>query len=207
MYFITEGEVCYYIYRSNEPIQHKKKPALKGEDGECEAILKALNTKLFLLNCFGKSSYIGEVDIFVRRPRENYAIATRDTHLMVLSRTDLESVIKEEFPHIYEEIRLKAIERLEFEFKTIKEVERLLLTKGKFKQVFKEEKSRARLASIKKPSEFVKEMSELETKAVDQFPIEELLGESSSHVPDLPLEKVTASGFEVLFSQLQRRPA
>ncbi len=140
----------------------------------------------------------------MRRPRETYAIATRDAHLMVLSRTDLESVIKEEFPHIYEEIKRKAIERLEAEFKTIKEAERLLVAKGKFRAVYKEAKNRNRLTSIKKSSELVREMGELETKAVDRFPIEELLGENSAHIPDLPLEKVTASGFEVLFSQLQR---
>jgi CRP-like cAMP-binding protein len=204
VYFITEGEVSCYVHRSGEPILHRKKPVLKGEDGECEPILKALKGKLFLLNSFNKSSYIGEIDIFVRRPRETYAIVTRDAHLMVLSRTDLESVIKDEFPHIYAEIKDKAIQRLEAEFKSIKEVERLLVCKGKFRKVFKEEKHSHKLASIKKSSELVREMGELETKALDRFPIEDLLGETAAHVPDLPLEKVTASGFEVLFSQLQR---
>lgn len=54
---------------------------------------------------FGPGSYLGEDEIFFPTSRKYYLKTATNVEMMVLSRTDFDQIVKEEFPEIYNKLK------------------------------------------------------------------------------------------------------
>lgn len=183
--FISEGELSTYVQR--DPLDLIKKGLYKPlfkqrNDGAWEAIPENMKDLLFCLQHFTEPSYIGEVDIIFNEKRATHAVANCDSHLMILSRSDFESVVLEEFPHIYMNIKDIAFKRAKRQFSLIKQIDSLLEKRYHTKKTLS---SRAILPSRVKETQ---QKSWLSQKPEDLYDIPEDL------YPMESLLKVSASG-------------
>jgi hypothetical protein len=72
-----------------------------------------LDSKKVLYKIMTNGSYFGEVDIIFRRKRVYDLVTTTDCDLYILSRTEFENIVMNEYPHIFKELHNLAIKREE----------------------------------------------------------------------------------------------
>lgn len=70
-----------------------------------------INKNVMLISKLDQISYFGEVDILLKTKRRFNCMAQTDIDVLVMSRTDFESIIPEEYPHIYDNLRDIAYKR------------------------------------------------------------------------------------------------
>jgi CRP-like cAMP-binding protein len=72
---------------------------------------KSLTHGKLLFKIMTNGSYFGEVDIIFRRKRVYDLVTGSDCDLYILSRTEFENIVMNEYPHIYQEMKLLAVKR------------------------------------------------------------------------------------------------
>ena len=86
---------------------------------------------LISFRSFGPGSYLGEDEIFYPSPRKYYLKTATNVELMILSRTDFDQIVKEEFPEIYKKLKDYCELRNGFLFEIQKKLLRYLATFNK----------------------------------------------------------------------------
>ena len=170
-----------------------------------------ISTQLYLINEYDDGCYLGEVDIFNKMKRQSYCIANRNTHVMILSKSDLDGIVRDEFGHIYLELKKIADRRVESGMKKTKEIERLI-------RVFENPgEQNDRQSDVSNTSALLEEESQhyrkitvenLYDKAKQEFPIEQLINEHATDITDIPLEaamKHPKAQIDKLAEQLEGR--
>lgn len=151
-----------------------------------------ISKQLFILNEFIDNSYIGEIEIFNKKRRQHYAIANKDTHLMFLSKTDLESILKDEYPLIYSELKRISDKRLEQDMIKIKEIDNIAsaVERRRPVDITKDDASESSII-LEKEEEAYKNITleNLYDRATYPFGIEEIIGEQATEVKDIPFEE------------------
>ena len=208
VYFITDGQISILAHKPKDKISNRKKVVLKGEEGESKAILEAIRNQLYLLNIYESNSYIGEVDIIVKRKRTTFAVATKDTHLMVLSRTEFDSILPQEFPHVYQEVKKLSFQRVEEEISSSKNIDKMIgkfggFAPGEIQNIPHNNASNHKKKKGKRNEAVFRELVDLEEKTKDRFPIEDILDVDAFPAHDLTTDMVSGDGLEVLVNQLQ----
>lgn len=83
-----------------------------------------------MVNCVHKHvTYFGEVDIFIKKNRRTCCVASKKCHLMIMSRMEFESIVQDEFPHIFGELSKIALQRYENELQEAAEKEKIFRKK------------------------------------------------------------------------------
>lgn len=172
-------------------------------------------------------SYFGEVDIIFRRKRVYDLITSSDCDLYILSRTEFENIVMNEYPHIYHEMKLLAIKR---ETKDITMVEDSLMRakESKDKPWLAGVDVNAAMKNIKKlfkesiytevDNHEIQPLEEMFENMKEKLPLEELLnnfevsnsdehsdGEGASEDSDVKFEDVASIGLEKMYSQFKGR--
>lgn len=174
IYFLTEGEVTFYT-KKQLVTQEQKKQMMKQDAKMLKQYSFDGNKTSFVNKILKSVTYFGEVDIILKKNRRYFAQASNDCHLMILSRTDFESIVQQEFPQNFHEILDVALSRYESDLKVTAEIRNLIARRGlihipdsKVDEDIAEEKNINRL-NVK--------TSDLYEQSKDHFPIEDLLKE------------------------------
>lgn len=170
-----------------------------------------ITNEIYVLNEFVEDSYLGEIEVFNKKKRQYYAIANRETHLMVLSKSDMESIIKEEFPQVYQDLRETADKRLEVDMDKQREIESILM-KMNYENTLRRDQSNYSDTSTLLQEEVntygTITLDVLHERAKNSFPIEEMIGEQGTDVKDLELKDIVNNPdiqIELLSMQLEGR--
>jgi len=142
------------------------------------------------------------------KKRSTVALATKDTHTMVLSKTVLETIIQEEFPHVYEDLRRVAMQRHNNELNAIKMTDDIIAHHYHDKRGLerRQTQSEESMEDINNKIQF-ESVEELYKEVKDRFALEELLGEDGAAEADLEIESLISPGIELLLKQLKGRQA
>jgi len=171
------------------------------------------NPQPFKLKVLEAISYFGESDIFLKKERRFDAVASKDSHTLLLARIEFESIIKEEFPHIYRELSQIAIAKYDQELKLTWELKSLVRASCPDLEC---EDNDEELQSAGAPEDhpYLRlTLHDLYEKSKDRFPVEELLQPASNEKrksedidkndSDLDFEKVKTGEIEVLARELR----
>lgn len=90
-----------------------------------------LDSKKVLYKIMTNGSYFGEVDIIFRRKRVYDLVTTTDCDLYILSRTEFENIVMNEYPHIFKELHNLAIKREEKDLSMIHDTLKNLIENDK----------------------------------------------------------------------------
>lgn len=212
-YFLTSGKICFSLYGEIEQVLYssmsrKKKTTIKRQTA-IETNLQ--NSKMeFQVKVFHAVTYFGEVEILLRKNRIFNAKALTDCHMLMLSRSDFEVIIKDEYNYIYNEFRNTAMERYQQMLEDIREIKKLAEENGPYDLTISSEIKDALDQSLLKKTN--KTPEELYFEAQGDFPIEELLktvlAEEQHYKEEaeeelLGLEDLKQPEIEVLIHELQ----
>lgn len=160
-----------------------------------------ITNKLYLLQEFERDCYLGEIEIFNRQRRTHYAIANKDTHVMVLSRLDLEDVIIQEFPHVCADLKRVSETRLNVQIEMINEIEKLIYKVENKAAENKETGERLETSfNLNGGIERLQERSEqsMYLQSLDSFPIEDLIEETAALRKDIRFAVLRDQNLDVL---------
>lgn len=214
---ILEGKVSLYHFKSLSKNQLNKSQKFSNSmmnAGLVHNFLKDGNKievfdQLYLLQEFTENSYIGEIEIFGKSRRTTYAVATRETHTMVLSKIDLETIVLTEYPHIYSELKKLSNQRHVHRETLIKEVENFIRLTSRITNSDMDlvNKSAETLSSVDNTNCY-REVTPLQLykESITRYPIEDLINEQGTEVKDLTFEEIFNSKEEnttILLKYLQ----
>ena len=159
VFFLVEGQVNFYVHVQKEKdsieaaLNAGEKPnaslKLKNTSGklfseDSQKLNKVsamsselridntnLDSKKVLYKIMTNGSYFGEVDIIFRRKRVYDLVTTTDCDLYILSRTEFENIVMNEYPHIFKELHNLAIKREEKDLSMINDTLKSLIDNGK----------------------------------------------------------------------------
>ena len=179
-----------------------------------------------LFKIMTNGSYFGEVDIILRRKRVYYLVTASDCDLYILSRTEFENIVMNEYPHIFQEMKMLALKREEKDLSMIEASLRSARHDNNMRDWMQSMDNETIMKNIKKMfNESVStevddhEVPPLETMFEDmkeKLPLEELLNNfevsksededesnSSSNDSDIKFEDVTSIGLQKMYSQFR----
>lgn len=90
------------------------------KNSEKSKLLETTKGKM-LFKIMTNGSYFGEVDIIFRRKRVYDLVTAMDCDFYILSRTEFENIVMNEYPHIYQEMKQLAFKREERDLEMIKD--------------------------------------------------------------------------------------
>lgn len=128
-------------------------------------------------------SYFGEEDIIKRKPRTYTAVCITDCEFFTLDKIEIETIIKEEYPLIYEKLVQTVAEKGRRDFQTKKD---LLQIYKKFADVDENKFDSTLTVQDMKLLDDVPSLEELYSEAIVFHPVEILLNtfNSGMEVPD-----------------------
>lgn len=204
VFFILEGEIGKYVVRNVEaPVKNKKKAKYRTEPlpfPKKDGVVVDVGGKLMMIGKYSTNSYVGEDDILFQRDRATVAMAIRKTSLMVLSKIDMETIIQEEFPHIYGQIKKLALDRAIKELETTQKIDEI----GRKENDYYEPHDTTR--KNKRTDLDIHKQTHLLTmyeQSLDSFPLEQLIGASADLEEPLPLKKLGDEEMVNLLTNLQ----
>lgn len=204
VFFILEGEIGKYVVRNvDAPVKNKKKAKYRAEPlpfPKKEGVVVDVGGKLMMVGKYGANSYVGEDDILFQRDRATVAMATKKTSLMVLSKVDMETIIQEEFPHIYGQIKKLALDRAIKELETTQKIDEI----GRKENDYYESHDPSR--KNKRTELEIHKQTHLRTmyeQSLDSFPLEQMIGASADLEDPLPLKKLGDDEMVNLLTNLQ----
>ena len=179
-----------------------------------------------LFKIMTNGSYFGEVDIILRRKRVYYLVTASDCDLYILSRTEFENIVMNEYPHIFQEMKMLALKREEKDLSMIEASLRSARNDNNMRDWMQSMDTETIMKNVKKMfNESVStevddhEVPPLETMFEDmkeKLPLEELLNNfevsksededesnSSSNDSDIKFEDVTSIGLQKMYSQFR----
>lgn len=182
-------------------------------------------TGKLLFKIMTNGSYFGEVDIIFRRKRVYDLITGSDCDLYILSRTEFENIVMNDYPHIYQEMKMLAIKREAKDLKMIKDslvrakeardkpwlagvdVDAALKTIRKvFQDSIHTEVDNHEIQPLEEMFENMKEKLPLE-ELLDNFEVsrsdEDSERDHSSEENDVKFSDVVSIGLEKMYSQFQ----
>ena len=204
VFFILEGEVGKYVVRNVESVnKNRKKIKYKAEPlpfPKKEGVVVDIGGKLMMVGRYSANSYVGEDDILFQRDRATVAMATKKTSMMVLSKVDMETIIQEEFPHIYGQIKKLALDRAIKELETIQKIDEIGKKENEFYEAIDYARKNKRTeADIHKQTHLLT----MYEQTLDSFPLEQMIGESADLEPSLPLKNMADDEMINLLTTLQ----
>ena len=159
-----------------------------------------LGNNMVEIEQFNDLCYLGETDVFFKRNRQNYAVASEECHLMILSRTELEGIIQDEFPHVYQELQKASIMRQARLTARIDNMSSLFKSKSinrTIDQNLMDDRTNTKSATGLNKAE------DLYYKSLTAYPIEDLIGEEACLNPSLTFDEVNSRGIELLYNQYE----
>lgn len=189
---MTEHEHRLISMKTHFPSERTIAKSIKNHFYKNDAEVE-LKHKLYLVNEFIENSYIGDIEIFNKKKRQEYAIANEDTHLMVLSKTDIESIMKVEFPLIYTDLKKTSDKRLEADMEKIQDIN-CLIEKFEKEGTCSEDRLNMSETSVVLENE-EKKFKDFNLEALFEssdhpFGIEEVIEESAFDCPNLTLTEI-----------------
>ena len=199
VYFLVEGQVTFYFASLCSVAGFGRQPTNfdKGMNklGQNQETGQSLNLKVL-----EAISYFGESDIFLKKERRFDALASKDSHVMLLARIDFESIVKEEFPHVYRELSQIAIEKYDRELKLAWEIKGVVKASCPELELDDSDEEEQAAADLEEQPFLRLTLQDLFEQSKDRFPIEELLQGDAGGLNDstLDFERVKTGEIEVL---------
>jgi hypothetical protein len=117
---------CYLSLNESKKIEYCTK----------EQLTKLLKEKEFRINTYINGSYLGDEEILQKSNRLYNCRARTDVELMVLTKSDFEFYLLQEFPHVYEKIVKYAKEKRDHNEKCVKNMLRGIQVSAKYHDMY-----------------------------------------------------------------------
>lgn len=132
----------------------------------------------YLLKVFHPTTYFGEVGIIMKKDdRGSFAYASQDCHLMILSKTEFESIVREEYPLYYKEFTDVALDRYEKDVAVIQKHKKIQAGFGRSRPFVPNKNGNMNGMTPELAKKMALNKHELYKLSVDRFPIERVFDE------------------------------
>lgn len=179
-----------------------------------------------LFKIMTNGSYFGEVDIIFRRKRVYHLATASDCDLYILSRTEFENIVMNEYPHIFQEMKTLALKREERDLEMIENSLKTAREENLSKEwmlsmddetIMKNVRTlfRDSVATEVEDHE-IQTLEEMFEEMKEKLPLEELLnnfevsksdeeadGDDDSNDSDVKFEDVSSIGLQKMYSQFR----
>lgn len=132
----------------------------------------------YLLKVFHPTTYFGEVGIIMKKDdRGSFAYASQDCHLMILSKTEFESIVREEYPLYYKEFTDVALDRYEKDVAVIQKHKKIQAGFGRSRPFIPNKNRNMNGMTPELAKKLALNKHDLYKLSVDRFPIERVFDE------------------------------
>lgn len=189
------------------------------------------STDKLLFKIMTNGSYFGEVDIIFRRKRVYFLATASDCDLYLLSRTEFENIVMNEYPHIFQEMKALAVKREERDLEMIESSLKRAREENQIRDwmvAMEDETIMKNVRTLFRDSvatevddHEIQPLEEMFEEMKEKLPLEELLNnfevsrsdgeeeedEEASADSDIKFEDVSTIGLQKMYSQFRGRPA
>lgn len=132
----------------------------------------------YLLKVFHPTTYFGEVGIIMKKEdRGSFSYASKDCHLMILSKMEFESIVREEFPLYYKEFTDVALNRYEKDVAVLQKHKKIQASFGRSRPFVPNKGGKIDGMSSEISKKLTIGKHDLYKLSVDRFPVERVFDE------------------------------